>query len=111
MAVHSRHGADRPALPKRGSRTALIEALTRELEVHLRGARDYALSMQERTGTPQLLPRPKMELLARKLGVHKSTVSRCFEDATARELRFLWDLAADLDRILSHVADVSAAPS
>lgn len=88
------------SLPKRGSRTALIEALRRELEEHLRSARDYAQATLDRTGTSELLPRPTMELLARRLGVNKSTVSRCFEDASAGELRLLWDVADDLDRLL-----------
>ena len=30
--------------------------------------------------------------------MHKSSVTRAFQDDEARELRFLWDLAADLDR-------------
>jgi len=88
-------------VPKRGSRTALIESLRQELEDHLRSARDYALETQQRSGTPELLPRPTMEFLAKRLGVNKSTVSRCLEDDSASDLRLLWEIAGDLDRLLS----------
>jgi hypothetical protein len=84
----------------RGSRLAVIEMLTHEMQEHLRAARDHAVDALDRSGTPQLLPRPSRDLLARKVGVHKSRVTRAFQDTEARELRFLWDLAADLDRIL-----------
>lgn len=90
-------------VPKRGSRTATIEALRRLLEEHLRAARDHALSTIDRTGTPELLPRPRQDLLARQLGVDKSTVTRCLEDESARELRYLWEMAADLDRIIATI--------
>jgi AraC-like DNA-binding protein len=87
-------------LPKRATRTALIEQLRRELEEHLRSARDYAQVTQDRTGTPELLPRPTMEFLAKRLGVNKSTISRCFEDESGGDLRFMWEMAADVDRIV-----------
>ena len=90
----------RPA--SRGSRLAIVEMLALEMREHLRAARDHAFDTLDRTGTPQLLPRPQKEFLARKLGVHKSSVTRAFDDEEARELRFLWELAADLDRILHH---------
>jgi hypothetical protein len=104
LAVELKAGETLPAakpIPKRGSRTALIESLRRELEEHLRSARDYAEETLDRTGSPDLLPRPTMEFLARRQGVSKSTVSRCLEDASAGELRLLWDVAADLDRLMS----------
>jgi hypothetical protein len=102
LAALPQQAPDKPPRPKRGSRAALIEALTHELGEHLRSARDYAVATEDRTGTPQLLPRPKQELLARKLNVDKSSVSRCLSDRSARELRFLWDVAGDVDRILEH---------
>lgn len=88
-------------IPKRASRAALIESLRQELAEHLRSARDFANETLQRTGTPELLPRPTMELLAKRLGVSKSTVSRCIEDASAHEVRLLWEVAGDLDRLLS----------
>ena len=88
----------RPA--PRAARLTVIAALSREMQDHLRAARDHALDALARTGVPQLLPRPQKDFLARKLGVHKSSVTRAFHDEEARELRFLWELAADLDRIL-----------
>jgi hypothetical protein len=90
----------RKQIPKRSTRTALIESLRHELEEHLRAARDYAQATLDSTGASELLPRPTMELLARRLGVNKSTISRCLEDASAGELRLLWDIADDLDRLL-----------
>jgi hypothetical protein len=92
---------------KRASRTALIELLRREIEEHLRSARDYARATQDRTGTPLLLPRPSMEHLARRFRVHKSTISRCLRDKGAATLRMLWDVAADLDRILGAAGERS----
>ena len=92
----------RKPVPRRAPRAATIEALKQELVEHLRAARDHARDTLDRTGTPELLPRPTMEFLARKLGIHKSSVSRALSDQSAEELKFLWDLAADLDRILSH---------
>lgn len=94
--------ADKRQPSPRGSRLTVIEMLTHEMQEHLRAARDHGVDALDRTGTPQLLPRPSREILARKLGVHKSSVTRAFQDPEARELRFLWDLAADLDRILQH---------
>lgn len=93
-------GRKKDKLPKRASRIAHIESLTRELTEHVRSAREYAVDTQLRTGKALLLPRPTCELLAARLRVDKSTVSRCLADASARELRMVWELAVDLDRIL-----------
>jgi hypothetical protein len=90
--------------PSRASRRGVVQAIQREVEQHLRAARDHAFHTRERNGTAELLPRPTQEFLARQVGVHKSTVSRCLEDQTARELRLLWETAADLDRILDLAA-------
>ena len=70
------------------------------MQERLRATRDHAVDTLDRTGTPQLLSRPQRDFLARKLRPHKSSVTRAFQDEESRELRFLWDLAADLDRIL-----------
>lgn len=87
--------------PRRGPRSAHIELLTRALEEHLRSARDYVFERLDRTGAAELPPRPTMDFLARKLGVDKATVSRCLNDKRAGELRLLWELAADPDRLLA----------
>jgi hypothetical protein len=92
---------------KRASRTALVELLRHEIEEHLRSARDYAHATYDRTGTPLLLPRPSMEQLAKRLRVNKSTISRCLRDRAAGPLRTLWDLAADLDRLLGAAGERS----
>jgi hypothetical protein len=95
------HPTKRP-VRKRATRAADIAALTKELQEHLRAARDYAISTRDRTGQPQLLPRPTQEDLARRIGSSQWTVSRCLNDPEARELVFLWELAVDLDRLLVH---------
>lgn len=95
------HIGKRPAR-KRASRAADIAALTKEMREHLRTARDYAFSNRNRTGQPQLLPRPTQEELARRIGASQWTVSRCLNDPEARELDFLWNLAVDLERLLAH---------
>ena len=93
--------ASRKKIPsKRAKRAAQIAALTEELMEHVRTAHEYARATEEQTGEPRLLPRPTQEQLARRLGCDQSSVSRCLADNSARELRFLWDLALDLDRIL-----------
>lgn len=92
--------AARP-LPKRASRAADIERLTRELAAHVRSARDYAFDARDRTGTPQLLPRPTQKELARRLGITESRISRSLHDGDAHQLRFLWELAVDLDRLMT----------
>ncbi|MCR9117851.1 MAG: hypothetical protein NXI22_13000, partial [bacterium] len=86
---------------RRLQRLGLIEQLVGELKDHLRTARDYAFETLERTGTPTLLPKPQQDFLARKLGVHKSSVSRAMNDPEAMQLRFLWELADDVDRIMN----------
>lgn len=96
--------AQRPAparRPRRGPRAAHIELLVRALEDHLRAARDFAIERLERTGAAEALPRPTMGFLARQLGVDKATVSRCLGDKRAGELRLLWALADDPERLLS----------
>lgn len=100
-----RQGQDRPekrSLRKRASRAADIAALTKELQAHLRAARDYAVSTRDRSGEPKLLPRPTQEDLARRIDASQWTVSRCLGDPEARELHYLWELAVDLERILAH---------
>lgn len=94
-------GAIKRQLPKRATRAADIAALTKELMAHLRAARDHAVATEDRHGTPRLLPRPTQEDLARRIGTSQWAVSRCLADESARELKFLWDLAVDVERILA----------
>lgn len=85
---------------KRAERAAKIEALVRDMAEHLRAARDYAYASKERTGTPELLPRPSQQDLAKRTGLTKADVSRCLADESARELRLYWETALDLDQIM-----------
>jgi len=86
---------------KRGARMAHIEALTREMMEHVKSARDHAVDTRDRTGTPQLLPRPTQAELARRVKISEASVSRCLVDNSARELQFLWELSLDVDRLIS----------
>jgi predicted RNA-binding Zn-ribbon protein involved in translation (DUF1610 family) len=86
--------------PKRQERAGKIERLTRELKEHLRSARNHAFSTRDRTGTPQLLPRPSQKELAERTGISASAVSRCLKDKEARELRLCWNTAIDLEQIM-----------
>ena len=83
LATLDSQTADKPHSAPRGSRLVVIEMLTREMQEHLRAARDHAVDTLDRTGTPQLLPRPQRDFLARKLNVHKSSVTRAFQDDEA----------------------------
>ena len=98
--LQTRPSAEKRAARKRASRAADIAALTRELKDHLRAARDHAVCTSDRTGRASLLPRPTQEELARRIGSSQWTVSRCLNDPEARELNYLWELAADVDRLL-----------
>jgi hypothetical protein len=103
LALASSAGVTDDSAPrKRDSRLSAIGLVKQELIEHLRAARDYARETQSRTGTPLLLPRPTRAQLAKQLGVHRTTVSRCLEDSLAPELRVLWELATDVDRILAY---------
>lgn len=104
--LQSRVRAGKRPPRKRASRTADIAALTKEMQDHLRAARDYAYSSRDRSGQPRLLPRPTQDELARRIGTSQWTVSRCLNDPEARELNFLWELAVDLDRVLAYIGGV-----
>lgn len=99
--------AKRPR-PKRAERTATIDVLTKHMMEHVKAARDHAQSSLDFHGEPRLLPRPQQQELARLVGVSEAGVSRCFRDPAARELRYLWELADDLDRLLN--AGTATAP-
>jgi hypothetical protein len=86
--------------PRRGTRTASIEKLEKELEKHLLAARDHAHSLIGRGADPELLPRPTQKELARRTGLTGSDVSRCLKDKHAKVLRILWEAAGSLDGVM-----------
>lgn len=96
--------ADRPsATPnRRGQRAAGIEGLKRELVEHIRAARDHAQFLCDQGQTPKLLPRPSQKELGMLVGLDKTAVSRCFNDPRAKELRMLWEVAADLESVMKY---------
>lgn len=87
--------------PKRASRAANIEALRKELIQHLKSAADHAHDTLDRTGEPQLLPRPRQKDLAARSQMSPSDVTRCLQDTSAKELQMLWKMANNLDEVLS----------
>ena len=58
------------------------------------------MNSRDLTGSPKLLPRPSKEELGQTSQVSPSSVTRCFQDEQGEKLRLMWELAADLDRIL-----------
>ncbi|MFV0443615.1 MAG: hypothetical protein ACK5Q5_08590 [Planctomycetaceae bacterium] len=92
----------RSASSRRQSRAGDIEALTAELKLHLKAARDHAFHTRDTQGVPLLLPRPTQKELARRLGITESRISRSLNDPEATQLKLLWNLADDLDQILRH---------
>lgn len=87
---------------RRAGRMANIEALKNEMIKHIRAARDHAHDSRDRTGQAQLLRCPTKEEFARLAGVAPYDVTRCFQDEAGSDLHTLWDLAHDLDRLLSY---------
>jgi hypothetical protein len=85
---------------KRGERAAKIERLTAELILHLKAAKENAHSTRDLTGTPKLLSRPTQKDLAKRTKMSAYHVSRCLNDASARELRLYWEAALDLGKVL-----------
>jgi len=85
---------------KRAERAANIEILVKLLKEHVEAARDHAETTAE-AGGAQLLPRPSQRDLAKMAEITEMAASRCFRDPAARELRLLWELAGDLDRLLA----------
>ena len=85
---------------KRSQRTADIEILEKALIEHIKAARDYAWAAIDAKKGPMLLPRPLKKNLAKQTGIKPWSLSRCFSDPHAHQLRLLWDVAGDLEQIL-----------
>lgn len=89
-------------LPIRAPRTANTEKLVKAMEAHLLAARDHAQSLVDRGQEAEFLPRPEQKMLAKQLGIHISSVSRCINDKRAKELKILWDTANSLEGIMKY---------
>ena len=87
--------------PKRGQIAVNTEKLIKELEQFLKDARDHGLANAERDDIDPL-PRPTKVDLAKRTGLSKWAVSRCFSDENpnAKLLNLLWEQANDLKSIL-----------
>lgn len=92
----------RKPVRKRNRRAGTIDKLTRELETHIRSAKKRALDTMKRPNGQEFLPRPTKERLGKMCGVSKSTVTRCFQDNSAKMLQILWTMAGTLDGVLSY---------
>lgn len=90
----------RAGQPRRSQRALNIERLEKELIEHIKAARDYAWAAVSEGRHPTLLARPLKRQLAKLRGLEPWTVSRCFDDPQAKQLRLLWDVAADLEQIM-----------
>ncbi len=86
--------------PKRGERATKIEKLRKELVEHIYAAREYAHTIKNQTGEPELLARPTQKMLAKQTGMTEADVSRCLKDESAKELQLLWRTAQDLEAIM-----------
>jgi len=93
-------GGKRPG-GRRTSRVVAIDALTKAMKDHLRAAHSHACQSLQDTGEPKLLPRPEKKLLGKMVGCSKTKVTNCFGDAAAGELRTLYEIAADLERVMA----------
>jgi hypothetical protein len=107
LAIETRLADARPAASKstrpqkRSRRTANMERVLEEVFEHLRAARAHAHAFVEMNCPPVLLDRPTQQDLARRCGLSETAVSRCFTDKRAVELRRYWDMALNLDQVMS----------
>ncbi|WP_425619006.1 hypothetical protein NA78x_002734 [Anatilimnocola sp. NA78] len=92
---------------RRALRLSHIELLRNELIKHLRSARDHAYAQKELTGKSKLLKRPSKKKLGELVGLRSDTVTRCFQDHSAKELGLLWKLAVDLPRLIKWTGSIS----
>lgn len=87
---------------RRATLLTKIDRLKSELIAHIRAAKRFAYDTAERTGEAKLLPRPTKSKLAELAGLKPHDVTRCFADASGRELRLLWEMAGDLEQIMRY---------
>jgi hypothetical protein len=85
---------------KRAERTAMIEALKKELIKHINAAKDHAHSACEHGREPQLLPCPSKSEFARRAELKPHHFTRCYKDSP--ELRQLWAFAHSLDDVMKY---------
>lgn len=85
---------------KRSQRTANIELLQKAMIAHIESARDYAWAGIDAGKGPRLLKPPFKKDLAKQTNISLASVSRCFSDPSAHQLRLLWETASDLEQIL-----------
>jgi hypothetical protein len=100
----------RKAPVRRGPFADAIDRLTEAVVQHLRDAKENALSSLAMHGTAVLYPRPTQKHFADLLGIPEYTVSRCFQDEAARELNLYWEMALDLDQIMTFKGHLGSGP-
>jgi len=77
-----------------GKALTAADKLKKELEKCIKAAQDHAFSLVDMGKAPVLLPRPLRADLARRLGVHRSTVGRLLRDD--RKLAAMYQKLCDL---------------
>lgn len=105
-------GMPKPKPPrKRSDRAGKIEQLTREMLEHLRSSCAHAHALLELNRPPALLERPSQQQLAGRCELSETDVSRCLHDEAARELKYYWELALDLDRVMAFKGRITLGPN
>jgi hypothetical protein len=85
---------------RRADRAAKIEAIKNELVAHIRAARDHAFTFMQSNREPRLLERPNKSELARRAGIKRYDLTRCFDDDP--QLKQLWHIAGDLELVMKY---------
>jgi hypothetical protein len=84
-----------------GIRLKQIRDITGAVREHIRDARDSAYRDVDSGRDPKLLPRPTQAEFGARVGLDTSQTSRCFNHEAAGELWDLFELAADLYRVMA----------
>lgn len=94
--------AEVPSSPhrKRSRRALEIETIEKALIEHIQSAQDYAWATIDAGKGPMLLPRPLKKDLAKQTSMTPYSLSRCFKDSNAHQLRLLWKTCNDIKQIM-----------
>lgn len=85
---------------KRAQRATTIDAVKKQLRVHIRSARNHAFYTRDRGPVPELMKRPTMKVLASLVGVSVSSIYRAIHDPEDKEIPVLWETADNLDKVM-----------
>jgi len=85
---------------KRASRTADIESIKKELVEEIRSRRAHLRHAEDAGLDLQLPKRPTKAEIGRRAGLPPYSVSRCFSDSNASELKRLYDMLESVEDVL-----------